>query len=288
MYIFICTKPLQIMVAMIISKSYLNASLYIVSEFISASEVSESKVLAKHFRKVFLFDTRQEALKKARKEAPRAVFIDSDIGLRRYFQLLCFKIINPHSEVHVYEEGTGTYRTNLVRSKLKKAIYRAIGAACYFGDSFTTKKIHVFDAKEHRKKLPHLKQKQIQIFKSISDFVGEYESEILTIFCKGFNFEAIGSSGDAYIYMSDWHVDEKEIVLITKHDNAFIKLHPHNKEAEIQSYKAIAAGANWIPGVIPAEVVLSILSKRYDRVFVRHKNSSAVKYMSKLRNVIEY
>ena len=44
---------------------------------------------------------------------------------------------------------------------------------------------------------------------------------------------------------------------------------------------------HWVPGSIPAEIIIELLSKRYNHVIINHNNSSAVHYMKNLANMIE-
>lgn len=275
------------MIAMIISKNYPPSSIYIISEFNSATEVAKSEPLLDYFQEVKMFNSRQKAIIFACKKKPDKVFIDSDVGLKTYIQLCLFKLKRPKSEIHVYEEGIGTYRTDLIPSIPKKILHKAIGAACYFGDSIAVKKIHVFDVKKHAQIIPHLKKKTLSIPQSMSTFIEDNEKTILNIFCPKFKLEPTTDSRDAYIYLSDWDIEEKEITTLIKKKNIFIKPHPHKKEIELEPYRRIIPSAQWIPGSIPAEVILLMLSKKYTCVFVKHKKSSSIHYMSHLKNLIE-
>lgn len=282
--VFVCTKPLQILVAMILSSEFSPAQLFIVESFSDSLEISKSTELRKYFTLTKHFLTRADAIKAARHANPRSIFIDSDIGLKTQLALAHLKLRTPTCSIFVYEEGIGTYRTDLIKSKIKKAIYRATGTACRFGESVLTDKIFVFSKEAYLESNPHLQRKVRTIENPLSNFIRRYQTDLLNLFSPGFSFPE-KENDDAYIYLSDWKLSPPSHPPINC--DIFIKPHPHISKDEIEMRTKNYPDMHWVPGSIPAEIIIELLSKRYNHVIINHNNSSAVHYMKNLANMIE-
>src|SRR5690606_35901220 len=68
------------------------------------------------------FVSRSEAHQFVRMHKVNNIFIDADVGVRKYFDLLRMKLNNRLLSINVYEEGIGTYRTDLYPG-VKKLIF---------------------------------------------------------------------------------------------------------------------------------------------------------------------
>ena len=282
--VFVCTKPLQILVSMILSAEFNPAQLFVVESFSNSLEIAKSNELRKYFTQTKHFLTRADAIKAARHANPKSVFIDSDIGLKTQFALAHLKLRAPTCSIFVYEEGIGTYRTDIIKSKLKRAIYRATGTACRFGESVLTERIFVFSKEAYLKSNPHLKRKVRKIENPLSNFIRQYQTDLLNLFSPGFSLPE-KENDDAYIYLSDWKLSPPAHPPIKC--DIYIKPHPHISKEEIETRAKNSPDIHWLPGSIPAEIIIELLSKRYNHVIINHNNSSAAHYMKNLVNMIE-
>lgn len=285
--IYICTKPLQMMIAMILNEQALESNLYITDSFHSAKNFLHSPPLRQRFSDIRFFSNRNEAILFAAKQKPAAIFIDSDIGLKTQFTLLAAKFLSPTTSIQVYEEGIGTYRTDLITSRLKYLLYKLTGTARHFGGSIFSKKIWVFDPVLFSSKLPHLKYKIKKIEPSLIDWIRNHKSEIIDIFLPKNEILYPNSSNVAYLYLSSWMIDHETLAAMNTLDNVFIKPHPHIQDDLIRIEKKGTA-ATWIPSSCPAEVIILLLCNYYKVVYVKHNNSSAVMYMRCLNNLVEF
>lgn len=285
--IFVCTKPLQMMVAMILNKPSVENLLYIVDSFHSAKLISESSLLKRRFLGTQLFSNRNKAILAAAKQHPAIIFIDSDIGLKTQLTLLAAKILAPKTAIHVYEEGIGTYRTDIITPLLKQIIYKMTGTARHFGGSVFSNKIWVFDPDLYSHRIPHLKHKALPINPTLMNWIKDHQQEMISLFSSNIKLPESSNRDAAYLYLSDWSIDPQALETLNSLENAFIKPHPHIQDEIICKIKPTTT-AIWLPPSCPAEVILLILCIYYKVVYVKHNNSTAVTYMRNLNNLIEF
>lgn len=217
MNIYIATKPLQIMICMILNGNNKDNYLYVANHFNNSQAISKSVTLKKFFKEVFWFNTRSNALRAAANEKPNFIYIDSDIGLKPLIDFYKLKLKSRRTEIHVYEEGVGTYRTDLI-PWFKKIIYSIVGAGVYFGGAVSTKKIHVFNTNLYKENIPHLSRKAIEIEGNLATWIKAYKNELIEIFSHGFGIENIKKKQIAILYITDWHIDERLMGKLSKLD----------------------------------------------------------------------
>lgn len=278
MNIFICTKPLQIMICMILNRHETGNHLYISDSFQDSQAIAESPELRKDFEKVVWFKTRSDALRAASKETAQVVFVDSDIGLKPLFDFCKVKAKSRKTEIHVYEEGVGTYRTNIIKNSAKKIIYKIIGAGCHFGGSRVTEKIHIFTPDLYKKNIPKLSSKVVAIEPRLEPWILKNKNKLIEIFSPGFKVDNTKGEDSITLYLSDWNVDINLINKISETNKVFVKPHPHiSKEVlrKIPNNKNIEL----VPSSLPAEILLMLFMEKFKKINVHHSNSSCMSYI---------
>lgn len=288
MNIFICTKPLQIIIAMIIcNNNNNNNTIYVTKTFYNSDKIANSYILKKYFVDVKFFTTRNMAIRYASKKKPDKLYIDSDIGLKTQKELILFKIFNQNSAINVYEEGIGTYRNNIILSKFKKTVYKITGSATTFGGSILTSKIYVFDKNKYIKNNPNLSNKAIQIDQNFYTWIKKNQRKLSDLFPVASLDDNKKHNDYAYMYLSDWNIDQSIIDKISMHKNVYIKPHPHLQYNQIDLYIKKYKSLHWIDAHIPAELAILKLSMTYNKLFIIHNNSSAFYYMKNIKNIYE-
>ncbi len=125
-YGFIVTKPLQLMVVFAIIEQLPKKSmkeLIVVDAFKNSEKVTANLgEYGKRWGKAAFVDTHGQAYKYASGAGYSKLFIDSDVGLRKYLQLVLIKALNTDIVIAVYEEGLGTYRNDLYKGLKKKCM----------------------------------------------------------------------------------------------------------------------------------------------------------------------
>lgn len=236
---------------------------------------------------VKFFSTRNIAIRYASRNKSENLYIDSDIGLKTQKELILFKIFNKNSSINVYEEGIGTYRNNIILSKFKKIAYKLTGSATTFGGSFFTSKIYVFDKNKYIKNNPNLSNKAIQIDKNFYTWIKENQRNLFELFPIAALDDNKKHNECAYMYISDWNINQSIIDRISIHKNIYIKPHPHLQHNQIDIYIKKNKSIQWIDAHIPAELAILKLSIFYNKLFIIHNNSSAFHYMKDIKNIYE-
>lgn len=279
MDIFICTKPLQIMICMVLNKNNRNNHLYVIDYFHNSLKIADSNALKKNFKKITWFKTKKEALRAAANEQPKSVYIDSDVGFMTLVELCELKIKLIKTEIHVYEEGIGTYTGNFISSKFKKYIYSILGVGYCFGGSFLTKKIHVFNPCLYKKNIPFLSKKVVEIEEDFELWLTQNKNNLIEIFCPTLKIENYKESQEANVYLSSWNIDKEFVAKVSSLMKLFVKPHPHIKK---EMYNQFSKNKNveLIPSELPAEILIIILLEKFQKINIYHENSSCLNYIS--------
>lgn len=249
-----------------------------VDSFSGAARLHEKmrEVNCSHFKSSFFVDHSSAYIEAGRARCDR-LYIDSDVGLRKYMQLILLRLRNPHVNVAVYEEGLGTYRDDLY-SGVKLKLFRFLGAGVYFGGSCFVDEVYVVRLDEYVKRFGSGKARKI--VGRVMDLVSDPWVEKL--------FQGVGElkvvpkrSESCTVYLSDWHVREAVLNSISSkaRGDLFLKLHPHLRLENMQFNEFRV-----IPSAIPAELLLSRLASIYANVVVYHHGTSA-KFYCDLQNI---
>ncbi len=275
--VFLISKPLQLMVALCIVQQGTWKSkpvLIVVDAFSGASGVAER--IANNFdclQRVVFFTSRKMALAFIKKEKFLHLFIDSDVGIKNFVSLLAQKLANPKISIDVYEEGLGTYRSDLYFG-LKKFVLKYFGVGTYFGGCKLVSGIYVFNVNEYKKNNINKRSKVYSINEGIFEFIMRNHDALRCVFgFNGISHESKTNSGCS-IYLSNWKLDSSFISYFKNIDgDLFIKPHPHILNCN--QFEGITT----IKANVPAELVIAELIKLYELVTVFDHKSSVRRYI---------
>lgn len=282
---FIVTKPLQLMNAMsIIDQLSINdsAKILMVDSFCGAEEVARRfPTFASRWGAVSIFRTHREVYAHILTRDYQVLFIDSDVGLRKYLTLASLRLRRRKLIVNVYEEGLGTYRTDLY-SRTKGTILKALGIGTYFGGCGFTSNLFLYSPCEYLLVVRPKKDKLIKIEKTLSDFIRENLDILNSLFVGGAPLLPPDIARDlrqCSVYMTNWEIDNGFLGRFGNFPGLkLLKPHPHLKSR-------ITSGALIIvSGTLPAEILVSELAQKFDMVTIYHHGTSTERYI-KTKNV---
>jgi hypothetical protein len=285
---YIVTKPLQILIAKAI-KDQLNPEyhsyLIVIDYFNNSKSVYENlKNEDWGYAGIYWASDKNNAIEYIRKIKAHSVFVDSDIGVRNLFFLTRVKLVSVFPNIYVYEEGMGTYRTDLY-SKNKSFFLRLFGVATYFGASILTAGIFVYEPGRYLSLFPAYNKICNKIEKNLAFLIEDRKLNLQSIFDdSGAAIKIERKSKECSVYLSSWSVDKTFLDKFqNKIGDKYVKLHPHIKK---YSELGLKKGIQQLPSALPAEIVLLNLSKVYDRVVVYHHGSGVSLYLSS--NVFDF
>lgn len=275
---FLISRPLQLMISLCIAKHDKFESrpvFIIVDDFCGALKVSEK--LHSEFVELqtpIYFASRKLALNFLNQEKFDSIFIDGDVGVKNFLSLFLLKSRSSKTKIHVFEEGLGTYRTDLY-SGVKKIIFPLVGIGIFFGGCRFVSNVYVYHVKEYQDEIPTNAFKAREIECSLFKFIKKNKSAFNRLFeleefiPKSENFERCS------LYLSSWDVDEVFLSEFKQlKGDLIIKLHPHIRKSIIMSGIAV------VDSQTPAELVLLELISRYNHVHVYHHNTSTARYIN--------
>jgi len=173
----------------------------------------------------------------------------------------------------------GTYRTDLY-SGLRKKILPFLGVATFFGGSWFTSKIYVFNYDEYKIAVGDKFGKAVALPVSLSEYIDSNNllPEIFVSKKQEFNAEKTQEGEGCIIYLSSWAVSEKaiEIIVGSKYIR-ILKLHPHMRSAP--SGVADLFDFN-VDACVPAEILLKECLRQFSQVFVLHHGTSVERYLA--------
>lgn len=279
-YVIIAGKPLQLLIAISVAEQINiidKCDIFLVSNFF------DSKALVKKYNnfnykwpKITHYSAFNQACQKFINGNYSHLLVDSDIGGKKYLNMLGKKIRNRKSEMYVYEEGQGTYRNN-VRVGIKKYIFSLFGIGHTFGGCVFTSKIFLYKSGKYSNRFPELAKKAIQIDKPIIEFINENLIFLNKIFSISAYFDKIKISDNiAYLVLMEKNTPINSVETI-KHlsGDKFLKRHPH-----VQSFSC-EDGFYSINNSIPAELLILNMSNIYTKLVVFHFGTSTRHYMKK-------
>lgn len=233
--------------------------------------------------KAAYFETASEAFAELGVSKFDHVFIDSDVGFQKAVILARLKMRSPSTHLHVFEEGVGTYRTDLYEG-IRKYTFPIVGIATHFGASPLIDRVFVLNASEYRTKFPARERKIHQIAGEMSAFITAEDHELKELF--GFKGIQIPEGSDRRVcrlYLSNWTIDEAKLERFKGlSGDIFFKPHPQNLE-----YKTLD-GIVSIDGGTLAEVVITELAKRYQNVEIYDHGTSVRRYIKSPRVTFKY
>tara|TARA_B100000953_G_scaffold167278_1_gene137834 strand:+ start:4051 stop:4953 length:903 start_codon:yes stop_codon:yes gene_type:complete len=221
---------------------------------------------------VSFFPSHRQAYIDSLKDKTDHLYLDSDASFQRYLDLMAITAVRPDINIIVFEDGVGTYRTDLYAG-LKKVIFDAVGVGTYLGGHRKTSTVFVFDEQRYRNVFPQVKAEVVQIAERLEDTISRLSVELDYIF--GHQIEHSSHHHICNLYLSNWKIDEAAIEMLAElNGDTFVKLHPHIKRSNLHS------NIVQIDNRVPAEIVILNLSKNYQEVHVYHHGSSVEQYIT--------
>lgn len=285
-YGFVVTKPLQLMVVLtLIQQLEANCrqDILIVHDFAGAKSVHERmKSLCGENCRVFCFSNEQLAYKFATAAGYAKLFIDSDVGFQKNLTILKMFFAAPSTRIAVYEEGLGSYRSDLYAG-FKKTFLRAMGCGVFFGGNWRTDEIYLYQPEQCR---TEISAEKIKIRTSISALLATEWDFLAAIFGASDYIQDISrhasASKECVIYLTSWTIDlDKVAMMVAPGRRVLVKPHPHIKEIVTKDWPSQFDVA---PGTIPAEMIISSAARIFEHVSVLHHGSSVDRYLQ-LKNV---
>ena len=133
------------------------------------------------------------------------LFIDSDVGFRKFLMLAFFKARNFRSSIGVFEEGIGTYRNDLYQG-VKRKLFRLSGIGVNFGGCVFVSKIFIFSPSRYLKNVNANFNKVTEISYSINYILNKYKEFLLSIFPEFIPIRPV--SKNAVVFISDWEFNQ--------------------------------------------------------------------------------
>lgn len=228
--------------------------------------------------RIGLFEAIDEAYSYARTERHYdQMFIDSDFGVRKSLTLLRHKLRSPATRIIVYEEGVGTYRSD-VYPPIKRDIFDLLGTGAAFGGCRLTSGILVYDVAAYRSKVGKYGGKPSPIRTSLVDFIKSNRGILEKLFgcddpC------SMPSAGRYSLYLTNWNIDRETVArLLGMPGKLLLKPHPHLKRQDFASLGLPAE--RLMPAGVPAEVLIMKLLGQGAELTVYHHGSSAAHYLA--------
>lgn len=277
--VFITERPIQIINAIeLIDQLNLNGrvDLFIANTFHDAKGVSERLKISFPHINVFLFCDYQSAISHVPKRNYSHLFLHWDVGFRTQRILRHIKRLNPRLSISVFEEGVGTYRSDIYHFA-KRKIFQLLNYPINVGGSIYTDRIFVHNVYEYNKNSVSTPKIVAKINRSVSESISYRWNNYIAIFDSDRFIENIEYDIDieCSIYMSGWNYNPRIPEKYFRDDHLnIIKLHPHCSYSEdFRKYRSV-------PANIPAELLIQHASHRCKIVNVIHHGSSSTRYIN--------
>ena len=281
-YGFIVTKPLQLLIALSIIEQLnplIEKQIIIVDSFVNSENVytriSKKKLNSTEFK---YCKDHNEAYKFIRHARFDQIFIDSDVGGRKFLTLIAHKIFNLNKIINLYEEGLATYLVNLDGYGRFFKLLKYFGIGTHFGESIFIDKIFLYQPNRYYKTFKNESPKLIEIKKKLSEFIDVNLNLLFDVFGESHLdlSEKLGTSNSCSLYLTEWLVDLKLIRSLSSNGILIVKFHPNIKEnINLEGVKC-----KLISGPIPAEIIIKFLAKSYKEIIIYHHGSSAENYIN--------
>lgn len=283
---FIVTTPLQYLNVLNI-ETLGNKVILVLGGFINSEVFFSNIVNTKVWDEAHYFENYNDMFKYLIEIINRKdkLFIDSDYGLVTNNKLRKIKT----NEIYVYEEGIGSYRSDLVsreRSWLKKNVLLFLGNKEFFGGSKYVKGIYIYDHERHIKNVPSFNKERLhfknrfseQLKSNISNFITDNLIE---------KYKTLVKNKEVVLYITNWNYNkqiEKYIENIKKEDNSkllILKPHPHFNDFNQIKIKF----DDIVSGDILVEILLTLLKEFSKDFLVLHENTSSLQYYPTINNI---
>lgn len=279
---FLVSKPLQLMIAGNIKDQYFSGEyniLVIWDGFLGSEDVASrgSDLKDLGWSAVYYFVNKKSALSWLKQQSLGEVLFDSDVGLANSLSLLSLKARNFSLKVSVFEEGVGTYRSDLYQGA-KKGLFKVLGVGSVFGGSCFTSEIFVYNPDHYTSTTGNYATKASLISGGLDEYIESNLSTLSSLF--SFVPYGLEKSTKAVLFLSDFELNERELddsicSMLLSAEVAILKPHPHIRTVKstvesIFDYQCLAA--------VPSELLIKSLSAVCSQVTVLHYGSSTESY----------
>ena len=280
--IFICERPLQILIAhaIITQLDCIDCiEVCIAGTFNNSKKLFQRIMLEKLNSKINYkyFNKYSDAFKYAVSSKGSEVFIHWDVGFRMSLQLSLMIWINK-LKINIYEEGVGTYKNSIFMG-IKKFLFLKAGVSVNCGGHKSTQAIYVYKPSEYKKNAHKAAKSIIKINESIDSFLEKNRSKLEYIFdASTLKSKILKDRLDSCtIYMTNYEINMVELDGLQRGAGRFIvKPHPHMM-ADIR----IGSESLICNNEIPAELLIDIACNHYKQVRVIHFGSSVERYINR-------
>lgn len=274
---FVAGTPLHVMISLsLINQLNIRDSscLKIIDYFSGAQRVFERLSAIDWYYsnlEVSFFKSHRRAYLDSIKDETSHLYIDSDASFQRHLDLISIKLLRPTMTVNVFEDGVGSYRTDLY-SGLKKKVFDLFGVPTFLGGSIFTKKIFVYDQERYRNTFPDAKCDVVKIAEPLLATIARLENGLHQAF--SYEPDIRPKSRKCIVYLSNHNIDLAFIEGLRSPDrDVFVKLHPR-----IKNFSNVR-GVRYLENHVPAEIILRCLTTKYDEIEIQHHGSSVEQYL---------
>lgn len=276
---FLIVTPLQLLIALAIIrqlKSPLLPEIKIIDGFSNAQPTAARLTECLRDTCTISFYHRYEAaIESAVADCRSALYLHWDLGFRTHFILRKIWTADPRARISVFEEGVGTYRTDIYKG-IRKLCIRLLGLPTRIGEHKKTAAVFVYNP--YRYRATHSLQAHIV---PITHTVVEVIDTFYNTLCYAFDDQSFLSrlsplSRHSTVYLSGWRLDSR-LIQYLRPLNGDLVIKPHPSLKTVQG--DLPADITVCPNGIPAELLLRKLSDKYATVTVLHHGSSTQQYL---------
>jgi len=272
----IFTKPLQFFNAFNIPEVDENSIFLMTNSFFQA-DLFFQKILNQTSIKCFFFEEARDPYLWLEKNALDGdfLYINTDYGVKPMLWMWNLRSLN----IFVYEEGIGTYRTDLIsRSFLVKMCLKILGFKSYFGGGRFTKGIFVYDIDKYLSTKDNLKIEVRNFEMNFFDHLKNFKFRNL-LFDVKINFINDINNKDVLLYISSWSLYPNLDVVLSEYVNyiTVFKPHPHIVNSLDNLFDLFQYQ---IDGNIMVEYLILNILENAKSLVVLHENSSSMLYFS--------
>ncbi|AIM39170.1 hypothetical protein KO02_22660 [Sphingobacterium sp. ML3W] len=280
---YLVTTPLQYCNAINISTEGINILIFL-SDFEGANTLFDRIRNSTYWDSTYSFSTYNQAFEFINRNVSIEdyLYIDSDYGMRTALKLRKIKT----KEIFVYEEGTGTYRSDLISAthpnKILVMLLKFFGVSEYFGGSRFVKGLYMYDVAKHEKLVPDFHKTRLRFRRSFLDNLELIKMDLISKEQRDF-YKKLVAGRDVHLYLTNWNYNIKIDKILTdnrnemKNENALYLLKPHprliNSEFEFV-YDSILSNSALV------EILLIDFKKFSKSLTVYHEGSSALLYLT--------
>lgn len=214
------------------------------------------------------------------------LFIDSDYGLQTNFMLSRLKT----KEIYVYEEGTGSYRNDLLSARCSNKVFynllSLLGNKEHFGGSKWVKGIYLYDHKKHISNVPDFKGSRLSFRKGFVDNLKEVYSEILSEQEK-VEYKNLVKGKSVCMYITNWKynplIDDlfRNLKETSENEDILFVLKPHPR---LEEFSKNFEFDTVLSNSVMVEYILLIFKEFAANLVVYHEGSSALLYLDGINN----